>query len=66
MIRTASTAALRYSSELFFFSADANRATRLAAQNTGSAGGRYDLPLRNLGNVYSLTEGYFGRAGTPL
>ena len=55
MIRRASTAALRYSSELFSHPANADRATRLAAENKGSTGGPDDLSLCALGNAYSLT-----------
>jgi hypothetical protein len=55
MIRTASTAALRYSSELLFL-----RQTRTAppgwrSRNKRSTGGPDELPLRAVGNAYSLT-----------
>lgn len=66
MIRRASTAALRYSVRVALPLANADRATRLAARDRKSTGGSDALQLRALGNVYSLTEGYFGRDGTPL
>jgi hypothetical protein len=66
MIRRASTAALRDSSGLLSVRTNAHRATRLAVQKHRPEGGFHDLSLRALGNVYSLTEGYFGRGGTPL
>ena len=55
MIRRASTAALRYSSELLFFWPTRTAPPGWRPKTEGQQEVSYELPLRALGNAYSLT-----------